>query len=267
MMSPKSFLGHALAYAGKDIRGLMRFKVSYLVGLVGPAVTNFGLFGTVMFGFLYSSSTGIAGLTAQNFVAFTFLGAMCSSLYTQGFGSYTGRFMNEKYWQTASLILASPLTPFELLLGVAASDMIGFSIVAILFLALSYVFFPVGLLTILLTLVFLAALYFLVAGFSLIRGALILHNENIDPIVSYVVLGTGYLSCFFFPLSFIPTILRPFAMINPVYFLVYSIRATWLGLSLPFYYPIIGVCSVVVSLLVGTYLFNRIWRNLDITGY
>jgi ABC-type polysaccharide/polyol phosphate export permease len=175
--------------------------------------------------------------------------------------------MNEKYWQTAPVILASTLSPVEMLFGVAMSDFMGFSVVASLFLVLSYVVFPTSVVAVFYTIVLLIAMYFLVAGFSLIRGALILANENIDPIVSYLIVGTGYLSCFFFPLSFIPAIIRPFAMINPLYFLVYSIRAVWLGFPLPFYYPLVGICTVAASLIIGSYMFRKLWRNLDITGY
>jgi hypothetical protein len=197
--SPRTVLKHALAYAEKDIRGNLRFKVSFVVGLVAPAVASFGLFGTVMLGFLYSSHSGTAGLTAQNFVAFTFLGALCASLFTLGFGTYTTRFMTEKYWQTAPVILASPLAPIEMLLGVAMSDLLGFSVVASVFLTLSYITFPTTFVIVVITILLLVAVYFLVAGFSLIRGALFLANENIDPLVNYLILGTGYLSCFYFP--------------------------------------------------------------------
>lgn len=267
MPSPRTVVSHALAYAEKDIRGFLRFKVSYVIGLLAPAIANFGLFGTVMFGFFASSSASFSQLNSQNFVAFTFLGALCASLYGMGSSSYSTRFMNEKYWQTAPVILASPLAPIEMLLGVAMSDILSFSIVASLFLILSYITFRVAILTVAYTILLLGAIYFLVAGFSLIRGALLLANENIDPIINYLIIGTGYLSCFYFPLSFVPSIIRPFAMINPLYFLVYSARAIWLGLPLPIYYPIAGVVAVIASLAIGSYLFSKIWRNLDITGY
>lgn len=267
MLSPRTVLGHSLAYAEKDLKIALRFKVSFFSGLFAPALANFALFGTVMFGFVSYSSSNATGLTAQNFVAFTFLGALSSTLVGTGFNSYSTRFMPEKYWQTASVLLASPLTPFEMLIGTTISDLLRFSIVGALFLILSYIAFPVGILTVAYAIVVLIVMYFLISGISLIRGALILVNENIDPLITYFILGTSYLSCFFYPASFIPSILRPFAMINPIYFLVDSLRSVWLGVPVPFYYPLIGVASVFASLLIGTYIFKKIWRNLDITGY
>jgi ABC-type multidrug transport system permease subunit len=265
--SVRSVLGRSFAFASKDLRLLLRFKIAYMQNLFFPALTNLGLFGTVFFGFLYSSGTGVGEVTGQNFIAFTLLGTLCATLFATGFQAYSSRFMNEKYWQTMPTILASPLSSLEMLVGVTLSDLLRFSAVAAVFLVLSYIFAPVALIVLVETILLLILMYFLISGLALIRGALILVNENVDSFFNYFIFGTGYLSCFYFPLSFVPSILQPFAVINPLYFVVYSIRASWLGYSLSITYPLLGILAVVVSVLIGTFLFNKIWRNLDITGY
>lgn len=267
MSSAKSSLNRTLAWAQKDLTIQLRFKISFLQGLFAPALANFGLFGTVFFGFIYAASEPVGGVTKANFIAFTLLGTLSSTLFSTGFSTYTGRFQYEKYWQTILVVLASPLSPTEMLLGVTISDLLRFSIVAAVFLVLADIFAPVSLGVALLSALFLVLIYWTISGISLIRGALLLADENADTFFQYFVLVTGYLSCFYFPLSFVPSILRPFAMINPVYWFVYSIRAIWLGLPLNPEYPLIGVLATIASIGIGTYLFRKIWRNLDITGY
>lgn len=263
----RTVLKQSLAYAQKDISQSLRFKFGFISGLFLPVLINFVLFGTIFFGFFKAGTSGSAELNSGNFVAFTLLGALSATLFNLGYNSFQSRFSNEKYWQTALGILASPMSPWAILFGLALSDAISFSTVAAIFLIFSDVFLPVGVGTLFGSVVLLLLLYLMVSGLSIIRGALFLVNENVDAPLGYFILGTSYISCFYYPTSFLPSFLRDFALINPVYYVVYSLRSLWLGLPIESSYWIVAVVLAFLSPVIGTYVFRKVWRNLDITGY
>jgi ABC-type polysaccharide/polyol phosphate export permease len=264
---PAPFLQQVIAVAKKNFHADTRFKFNYISGSFVPAVMNLGLFGTVFYGFLRSNSGGLSELNGQNFVAFTILAALSASLFAVAFTSFARRFQAEKYWQTMYAILASPLNSWALLLGTSMAELVQFSTIAAIFLALAYAFWPVQAAIILESVGLLLLLYLMVSGFSLIRGVLLLVNENYDPILQYAMIITSYLSCFYFPESFLPSFVQGFAEVNPIYFVVYNLRAVWLGLPFQQLYLLYALVAAIVSPLVGTYFFRRVWRNHDISGY
>jgi len=263
----RSVIRQALAYASEDISQQVRFKVGFLANTFIPGFINLSLFATIFFGFFKSGAPSSGGLTQTNFVAFTIIGTLASTLFTQGLSGIQGRFTLEKYWQTALAILASPMSPWALLLGVGLADMVRFGTVTLVFIAAAFLLFPVGPGVVVLTIPLLALLYIVVSGFSLIRGALFLVNENYDPFFSYLILGTAYVSCFYYPFNFLPSFFQPLALVNPIYFVVYLLRALWLGLPTNLDYLLVSLITAVASPLLGTYVFRRVWRNLDLTGY
>ncbi|MFI5420925.1 MAG: ABC transporter permease [Nitrososphaerales archaeon] len=260
-------LSQAQAFAERDLRIFFRFKVGAIANVFVPAIVSIGLFGTVFLGFFNSGFTGASGLNKENFISFTLLGALVSTLYAQAQGAMSGRFAIEKYWQTIPALLASPLSRWAMLLGVVLSDIAKFSLVAGIFLALAYLFWPVSALVIVTVMVLLVLLYSLISGISLIRGAVFLVNENLDPILNYFLLITGFVSCFYYPVTFLPSFVQWLAYINPIYFVVYLIRASWLGQPFDVSYAFLAIVATIVSCSVGVISFNKIWRNSDITGY
>ncbi len=257
----------SIAFARKDLEITFRFKVSALTTIFVPALINFGLFGTVFFGFLRFGSQNTSGVNVENFVAFTMMGALFTTLFNQGQGAFSTRFANEKYWQTTPVILASPLSRWAILLGTAVSELLKFAVVASVFLTAALIAFPTSMPAVAFTLVLLVVLYVMVSGVSLIRGALFLIDENLDPVINYFLLGTAYLSCFYYPASFIPSFLQWIAYINPVYFVVSLARNTWFGSPVNLAYVVASLGVTLLSISVGILAFNRIWRNYDVTGY
>lgn len=251
----------------KDIQISTRYRFSFVVGAFLPALVNLGLFSTVFFGFFKSGAAATAGVSGNNFVVFTVLGAMLATLFSNSFSAYQNRFQYEKYWQTAYAILASPLSPWAVLLGVGFTQAVQFLIIAIPFVIVAYILSPVGPGALLFTALYLVLLYLMVSGLSLVRGAIFLVNENLDPVFTYFVVGTGYLSCFYYPASFIPSFFQPLASINPVYFVVNLVRALWLNLPAAPGYVEVAIAVAVLSPAIGTYFYQKVWRNLDITGY
>ena len=262
-----TIIRQSVAFAEKDIHEQMRFKIGYVVGTFQPALINLGLFATAFFGFFKIGAVGLEELNSENFIAFTVLGALASTLFVQGYQAFQARFLQEKYWQTALSILASPLSPWAILIGVSISEGIRFSIVATAFLIVTYLVWPVGLITFLSVLSLVVLLYLMVSGLSMIRASLFLVNENVDAPLGYLFIGTSYLSCFYYPAIFLPSFLQSLAQINPVYFAIYLIRNLWLGTSIEFTYLLIVVTVAILSPAIGTYIFRKVWRNLDMTGY
>lgn len=259
-------LSHGLVFAKKDLRESTRFKLAFFGSLfVGPLV-NLGLFGTVFFGFLRSGGSA-GGLTQENFVAFTILGALAASLFSQGIGAFNTRLTNEKYWQTASVLLASPLSPWSILVGVGISELAKFFVAASPLLVVAFLVFPIDPASLVEVLFSLVLLYGTISGVALVRGAVVLANEGVDSTIGYALIATGYLSCFYFPLSFVPSLLQPLAQINPIYYVVYLIRATWLQFPHSIAYTTFAIATAITSLTIGTYVFTWIWRNTDISGY
>jgi len=263
----KAVIAQSLAVAEKDLAIQLRFKFDFLASIFLPALINLGLFSTVYFGLLRSAVTSVSGLNIQNFISFTVLGALGATIFTQAYQSFQGRLVYEKYWQTVQILLASPLSSWAILLGVSISDAVRNLILISTFLVVSVATFPVDA-TVFVSVLFLYALiYVLVAGISMIRGSIYLVNENFDPILSYFMIGTAYVSCFYYPASFMPSFLQPLAYINPIYFVMDTIRALWFGSTINPPYLYVSIVAAVISTSVGTYAFRKIWRNLDITGY
>lgn len=260
-------LKQSFALAEKDLDLGFRFKFSFIAGTFTPALINLGLFATVFFGFFKTGATGLAELNRGNFVAFTLLGALAAVLFMQGSQALHGRFVNEKYWQTIPALLASPLSSWAILIGIGLSDAVRYAVVVVVFLAASYVFLPVSLPTFVASIFLLVLLSMMISGFAMIRGALYLVNENYETIIGYFIIATSYVSCFYYPSSFMPSFLQIFAFINPVFFVVDSLRSLWLGLPFESLYLLIAGAVAVISPIVGTNIFRRVWRNLDITGY
>jgi ABC-2 type transport system permease protein len=263
----KAVIAQSLAVAEKDLAIQLRFKFDFLASIFLPALINLGLFSTVYFGLLRSAVTSVSGLNIQNFISFTVLGALGATIFTQAYQSFQGRLVYEKYWQTVQILLASPLSSWAILLGVSISDAVRNLILISTFLVVSVATFPVDA-TVFVSVLFLYALiYVLVAGISMIRGSIYLVNENFDPILSYFMIGTAYVSCFYYPASFMPSFLQPLAYINPIYFVMDTIRALWFGYAINPLYLYVSIVAAGISTSVGTYAFRKIWRNLDITGY
>lgn len=257
----------SLAYAEKDLNTNLRFKVDFFAGTFLPALVSLGLFGTVFFGVFKVVTGSLSGINGSNFVAYVLLGALTATLFNQTFGAYQSRFLTEKYWETAYAILASPLSSWAILFGVGISEMVKFTVVATLFLVASYLIYPVSPLTALIAVAFLTLVFVVISGIALIGGAVSLVNENFGPLLNYFLLGAGYLACFYYPFTFLPSFLQPLASVNPLYYAVYSFRAIWLGFPLQPEYVVFVLAAAVLSPLLGTYVFQKIWRNLDITGY
>jgi ABC-type polysaccharide/polyol phosphate export permease len=253
--------------AVKNFKTDSRFKFNYVANTFGPALMNFGLFATIFYGVFSSGAGTLSEVNGQNFIAFTIVGALASTLFNLGFASFTNRFQAEKYWETMYAMLASPLSPWAILLGTSLSDLVRFSGVVTFFLVFAYAVWPVPAAAVLESVLLLLLLYLIVAGFSLIRGVLLLVNENYDPFVQYGILATSYVSCFYFPQSFLPPVLQNFALINPIYFVVYNLRAVWLGLPVQPLFLLFSVVAGVIGPIIGTYAFRAVWRNHDISGY
>jgi len=255
------------ACARKDLEIGLRFKLGFVLGTFTPALINLGLFTTVFFGFFKTGAPGLVDLNRDNFVAFSIVGALAATFFLNSFQSFQGRFGSEKYWQTIPAMLASPLSPWSLLLGIGLSDAIRLAGMVAVFLGAAYIFLPVGPSVVVVSFFLIALLYMMVSGLSMIRGALFLVNENYDTVIQYFVTATAYFSCFYYPASFIPSSLQVFAFINPVFFVVDSVRNLWLGLPVSPLYLAVAVVVSVICTIGGTYTFHRVWRNLDMTGY
>lgn len=262
-----TILNQSLAIAEKDLAQEFRFRYQYIANILTLSLINFGLFATVYHGFTASTSSSSPLLGANNYVSFVVLGALASTIFTFGINAFSTRLLSEKYWETARGLLASPLKPVSLLLGVGLAELVRFIIISIVLFAVAFAFNPVGIYTLMGVIGILLLLFVSVLGLGLVRGVFTLTNENIDPLFTYLMIGTAYLSAFYYPVSYIPAFLQPLATINPVNYAVLSIRDLWNGqLPGPFLIAVV-IITALASVSAATYLFNKIWRAMDIAGY
>lgn len=266
------FLNDVLAIAEKEIKLSLRFKIPFFTTSMIEPFIRIAPFMLVYFGFFLGGAHSFGIVTASNFVAFLILGLVADVFLVHGYIVLYSKFMEEKYWQTIEGMLLAPINKLSLLGGQALSIIVSLFLSMLLFFGVSYVLMPVSILHLLVCLLLIAMILPISLGIGLVYASSALFNENFAPLFNYARIGIVFLSCFYYPITIFEktpllALLKPIVLLNPFYQAVFAIRSAWI-------YGIIEWASIayvaafaVITPLIAVFIFNKLWKRLNITGY
>jgi ABC-type polysaccharide/polyol phosphate export permease len=260
-------ISRVLAIAKRQIILNLRFKWSYLLGtFIFPLKSLVGFF-IVYSGFFYSGATNIGGITKETYVVFLLLGMIFMTIFNKGLGVISGAFTQEKFWQTIQGVLTSPAKKIEIVLGYGIGGLVNMLPLSVLSLAICYAIMPISIINFICIIILLALMYLTILGIGFIRAALQLSNENISAFLTPFFLGWMFISCFYYPITSLPKFTHPLVKLNPIYHANWVIKSLWMHGSFElksfFYLALLSL----ISLSVGIYIFNKVWKKMGIQGY
>lgn len=242
------------AFFRRDLLEAWSYRLSFFadwIGLIAQMVI-FALVGRLVDPRLLPAVDGVR----VSYIEFAITGIAVATFLQLAFARVINAIREEQLMGTLESLLMTPTSPFTVLMGSVAYDLVYVPIRTILFLGLASVAFGAdlrfgGLLT--LVLILLAFIPF-AWGLGMVgAGAVITYRRGVS-ILSFGVSALMIGSSAYFPLSVLPTWARPLAELNPVSIALQGARSALLGgggagagvatavLLLP-----IGVVSLVVG--------------------
>lgn len=221
-----------------------------------PAMVTTALY-FIIFGNLIGSQIG--DMDGYRYMDYIVPGLILMSIITNSYANVVSSFYSAKFQRNIEEMLISPTPNYIILLGfiaggVARGTVVGtaVAIVALFFSDLNVTHFTVAV-----TVVFLTALLFSLAG--LINGIYAKSFDDISIVPTFVLTPLTYLGGIFYSISVLPEVWRNVSLINPILYMVNTFRYGILGRSdtdLFLSYGII-VGFIIVLFGVSLHLLNK----------
>lgn len=258
-----------LAILEKELKLELRFKFAFIFSALLDPLVNAFWFGLIYFGFFAAGAEGMGGVTKGDFIPFLALGSLANSFFAIGFGVFSNKLLQEKFWQTISAFLVAPVSRFHLLAGFGLLEFVRISFALLLFLGGCFLLKPVSGLVLFFVPLILVGLLLGSLGMGLLKGVFALTNENILPFFNVIYWGLGLVSCFYYPMDVLPKFMHPLVLANPIYHALTLIRHLWFG------YPIASVWVssmwvlgfALLMPIIGVFFFNQLWKRFGLQGY
>jgi len=245
----------------------LRFKWDYFMKTIIFPLKSLVAFFVVYSGFFYSGATNIGSITRETYIIFLLLGMILMAIFNTGWQMISVSFMREKFWQTIQGILSSPAKKIEIMLGYGIGELVNILPLLLLSLILCYVITPINIINLLYVIILLLMMYLTILGVGFIRAALTLSNENLSAFLTPAFWGLAFISCFYYPVTSLPKFIRPLAELNPIYHTNFVIKSLWIhntfNIKSLFYLFLLSL----ISLTIGIYIFNKVWKKMGIQGY
>lgn len=263
-------LKQIFAIAEKNIKVTLRFRLSLIMNYVTPILQI--LLPMIILNRFFSLKAEFGAWTNQTYLLFLFLGYNIL-LVQKIIGIIPAQFRTEKFWDTLSALMIAPFRRQNLLFGIVISH---FSLILIpfcVFFIFCYIFYPVSFLTSLCIIGIYMAILIIFAGAGLIIGVFFISKESIGRIMITGVNIIFWFSCITYPYDIFPGIIQSIITINPVYYLIDTLRLTWVENDLlltitthPLHF--LNLMSLLIAFpVIGIYMFNYIFKKYGIEGY
>ncbi|MFX1391978.1 MAG: ABC transporter permease [Promethearchaeota archaeon] len=266
----KNNFSQIIALTEKDLKVSTRLKIPLLLSFISPVLGI--IMPLIIMGKIFSFNEELGPWNAGNFLVYQFT-ATNISLLLQLTRVFSGRFKEEKYWETLAALIIAPFHRVNLLLGIFISHIIITSIPFTIFFILCYIFYPISIITV----IFVLFTYFLIAlifsGIGLMLGIFAISRENTLGILSFIISLFFMFSCIAYPFEVFPEFVQNFVIFNPFFHVFLFLRMLWiddnvmLTLSL---YPIQFLFIVgfaTIGPIIGIIIFNKIYNKYGIVGY
>ena len=222
-----NMLGQWIAFKTIVYREIRRFLRIWVQTLVPPAITIALYF--VIFGSLIGSRIGDMG--GFDYMQFVVPGLIMMAIIQNSYGNVVSSFFGTKFQRNVEEMLVSPVKDVTILLGYVVGGMTrGLAVGAIVtVLALFFTDLNVHNWWVTISMVFLTALVFSLAGF--INAIFAESFDDISIIPTFVLTPMIYLGGVFYSVDLLPEFWANVSLINPILYMVNGFRFGILGAS------------------------------------
>ncbi|HYY54108.1 MAG TPA: ABC transporter permease [Candidatus Dormibacteraeota bacterium] len=262
----------ALAIARKDLLQARRYPVSFLAWIFTTLYQ--GVIPVFLFGAAFATGGRLVGLErsvgTDDLAGFIFLGGMISGLVANAFWGMAMSFRNEMNQGTLEPTWLTPTSHQTLVLGRALGSLVFYALSQVVLLTIGYAFFGLRFRAdlvlaapaIALAIVAMVGVAYLIAGAVLLIKDADLFVDTTNFLFS-TTSGTA------FPITVLPAILQPIALLLPTTYAVDLLRHQALGARALFdpvlEYAVLALLTVAVYPL-GRFAFARADGRLRRTG-
>jgi len=246
---------NAVAFATLVRKEVSRIVRIWVQTIVPPAITMTLYF--VIFGNLIGRRIGqIDGFSYMQFIA---PGLIMMSVITNSYGNVVSSFFGAKFAKHIEEMLVSPMSNATIILGHVAGGVFRGLLVGLLVtvIALFFTSLQVSNLAVTLSVVFLTAVVFSLAGF--INAVFAKKFDDISIVPTFVLTPLTYLGGVFYSISMLPQFWQYASKANPILYMVSAFRYGILGesdIDIGVAYSIIAL--FIVGLFgVSLYLLNK----------
>ena len=209
-----------IAYRTIVVREIRRFARIWQQTLLPPAITialYFVIFGTLI-------GPRIGDMSGFSYIEFVVPGLIMMSVITNAYGNVVSSFYGSKFQRNIEELLVSPVPNIVILLGYVTGGVARGLSVGLIVTLLSLFFTQLQIHSLLttVTIVFLTAILFSLAGFinAIFAGSF----DDISIIPTFVLTPLTYLGGVFYSINMLPGIWQKISLLNPVVYLVSGFR-------------------------------------------
>jgi ABC-2 type transport system permease protein len=237
------------------IKEWLRFMRIWIQTVLPPAITMTLYF--VIFGNLIGSQIG--GIKGYSYMEYIVPGLIMLGIIANAYANVVSSFFGAKFQRHIEEMLVSPTPNYVILLGFIAGGVVrGLTVGAAVFLvSLFFTHLQVHNLLVTLSVVFLTAVLFSLAGF--INGVFARSFDDISIIPTFVLTPLTYLGGIFYSIDMLPPFWQHVSLINPILYMINAFRFGLLGVSdinlAASFVIIIGFITALFA--VGLYLLDR----------
>lgn len=236
------------------VREVRRFMRIWVQTLIPPAITMVLYF--VIFGALIGPRIGEMG--GFSYMEFVVPGLIMMSVITNSYSNVVSSFFSAKFQRNVEEMLVSPLSSLVILSGFVLGGVARGLAVGVIVTALSLFFTQLEVVHwgITISIVFLTAILFSIAGF--INAVYAQNFDDISIIPTFVLTPLTYLGGVFYSISLLPDLWESVSRLNPILYMINAFRYGILGVSdiNVFYAFAMTVFFIVISFGFALYLLN-----------
>jgi ABC-2 type transport system permease protein len=233
----------------------MRVVIQTLVAPVISAGLYLFVFGTII-------GTKIEDFAGVPYISFVFPGILMLSIINASFASASSSLYFMRFTRGIEEILIAPFSYVEMLIGFVGGAVARALMVAILILAVGFIFGAVTLVNPLGFFLYVAAIAAIFAMLGIIVALWAESFEQLQVLNTFIITPLTYLGGVFYSITFLPELAATITRANPFFYFTDGIRSSMIGYSEA--NTTIGV-FVILGLLVFlgvllTTLFKRGWK-------
>ena len=236
------------------IKEVLRFSRIWIQTVIPPVITTSLYF--VIFGNLIGSRIGdMSGIPYMDYIV---PGLIMMAVITNSYANVVSSFYGSKFQHNIEEMLVSPTPNYIIILGFVAGGVARGLVVGLAVTLVSLVFSDLEIhnLAVLISVVFMTAVLFALAG--LINGIFANSFDDISIVPTFVLTPLTYLGGIFYSIQLLSDFWQRVSLVNPILYMVNTFRYGFLGItdiSISTSYTII-TGFIAVLFLLSLYLLN-----------
>jgi len=242
---------HWISFTTIVTKEVTRFTRIWLQTIVPPAVSMTLYF--IIFGHLIGPRIGV--MHGVGYIDFISPGIIMMAVINNSYANVVSSFFSAKFQRHIEEILVAPVTSFTILAGfVTGGAARGLSVgLVVTMIALYFTDLHIANYFIVVTVVFLTAVLFSIAG--LLNAIFAKKFDDISIVPTFILTPMIYLGGVFYSIDLLPAFWQKVSLFNPILYMVNAFRYGMLGVSdINIYYAFTIIC-VFIMLLAGYALY------------